>query len=232
MKILPFGAVVAVLALSGCASVSVKNIERHAQAAQPPAVIYLQDYDTRGGNWKITSRSRTPEQFKGEVAELLSKNLAADLEGFLHVPVHRVGSRKDLPPNGWLVTGRFIRVSEGNPAGRILFGLGIGSSKVETETIVFDGRSRGAILQFATTGGSNAYPGALISSGPASSVISGVSQAMRGVNDDTKRTARMVTASMAEFEAEKGWIKPSSLKPKKPGQFQILQPQTASGKLF
>src|SRR3954453_10216893 len=86
MKILPFGAVAAVLALSSCASVSVKNIERHAQAAQPPAVIYLQDYDTRGGNWKITSRSRTPEQFKGEAAELLSKNLAADLEGFLHVP--------------------------------------------------------------------------------------------------------------------------------------------------
>lgn len=225
MKLLPLCATVAIASLTGCASISVKNVEkRSARVSAPPAVIYVADYDTGGGNWKITSRSRSPEQYKAEVAEILAKELSSDAAAFLKIPVQRVGRSRAVPPNGWLVSGRFTRVSEGNPAGRIIIGLGVGSSKLETETMVIDGRVHGPILQFATTGGSNAIPGLIFSSGPGSAVVTGVSQAMRGVSDDAKRTSRQITASLAEYELEKGWIKTSSLKVKKPGEYQLLQP--------
>ncbi|HEV7406094.1 MAG TPA: DUF4410 domain-containing protein [Chthoniobacteraceae bacterium] len=225
MKLFPLLAVAVVLSLTGCASISVKNVEkRAARVPAPPAVIYVADYDTGGGSWNITSISRKPEQYKAEVAEILAKELTADATAFLKIPTQRVGRSKAVPPNGWLVSGKFTRVSEGSPAGRIIIGLGVGSTKLETETTVTDGRVHGPILHFATTGGSNALPGMIFSSGPGSAVVTGVSQAMRGVSDDAKRTSRQITASLAEYELEKGWIKTSSLKVKKPGEYQLLQP--------
>jgi hypothetical protein len=115
-------------------------------------------------------------------------------------------------------------VSEGNPAGRIIVGLGVGGTKLETETTVIDGRVHGPILHFATTGGSNATPGMILSSGPGSAVVTGVTQAMRGVSDDAKRTSRQITAELAEYEVEKGWMKTTDLKVKRPGEYQLLQP--------
>lgn len=225
MKLFPLCALAIVLSLTGCASISVKNVEkRAARVPGPPAVIYVADYDTSGGDWKITSISRKPEQYKDEVAGILAKELVLDLSAFLKVPVRRVGHSRAVPPNGWLVSGRFNRVSEGNPAERIIVGLGWGASKLETETDVTDGRVHGSILRFATTGGSNAIPGLLLSSGPGSAVVTAVSQAMKGVHDDAKRTSRQITAALAEYEVEKKWMKTTSLKVKRPGEYQLLQP--------
>lgn len=225
MKLFPLCAAAVVLSLTGCASISVKNVDkRAARVPGPPAVIYVADFETHGGDWKITSISRQTEQYKAEVADILAKELTADLSAFLKVPVQRVGRSRAVPPNGWLVTGRFTRVSEGNPAERIIVGLGWGGSKLETETTVLDGRVHGPFLHFATTGGSNAIPGMLLSSGPGSAVVTGVTQAMKGVHDDAKRTSRQITASLAEYEVEKGWIKTTSLKVKRPGEYQLLQP--------
>ena len=67
--------------------------------------------------------------------------LAGDLQAYLKVPVQAVGKSKTPPRNGWLVTGRITRLNEGNPAGRIIIGLGVGSTKIETETTVVDGRT-------------------------------------------------------------------------------------------
>ena len=223
MKFLPLSAAL-ILGLTGCASISVKDTQHAGRTPGRPAVIQVADFDTSGGNWKITSISRKPEQYKAEVAALLTKELVADLHAFLQVPVQAVGHAKTPPPNGWLVTGKFTRVSEGNPAGRILVGLGLGSSKLETQTVVYDGRTRGPFLSFATTGGSNAVPGMLLSSGPGSAAFTAVTQAMRGVNDDTKRTSRMITASLVEVGESKGWIKGSELKVKRPGEYQLIQP--------
>jgi hypothetical protein len=225
MKLFSLCAAAAILSLTGCASISVKNVEkRAARVATPPAVIYVADFDTSGGDWKITSISRNHEQYKAEVASILAKELTADLHAFLKVPVQHVGRARVAPPNSWLVTGRFTRVSEGSPAGRIIVGLGVGGTKLETETTVIDGRVHGPILHFATTGGSNATPGMILSSGPGSAVVTGVTQAMRGVSDDAKRTSRQITAELAEYEVEKGWMKTTDLKVKRPGEYQLLQP--------
>jgi hypothetical protein len=203
----------------------VTGVRQDAQPKAKPARFYVADFDTRGGQWNVTSRTRTPEQFRGETANALADALVANLSAYLG-PAQRVGNSRGVPRDGWLITGRFIRVNEGNPAARIVVGLGAGGSKMETETIVLDGTAGGRkVLQFGTTGGSNAMPGMIISSGPGGVVTNALQQAGRGVRDDTKRTARMITASLAETMQQRGWIDNARLKTKRPGQFQILQPQ-------
>ncbi|MHA3771031.1 DUF4410 domain-containing protein [Verrucomicrobiota bacterium sgz303538] len=225
MKTFPLVASAILALFSGCASVSVTGVRQHAEAVRRPAQFYVANFDTRGGQWNITSRSRTPEQFKRETANALADALTANMNAYVG-PTRRIGNTRAVPADGWLITGRFIRVSEGNPAARIIVGLGAGGSKMETETVVLDGASGGRpVLQFATTGGSNAMPGMIISSGPAGAVSNAVQQATRGVRDDTKRTARMITASVAEAMVQRGWLESARLKTKQPGKFQILQPQ-------
>lgn len=222
---LPILCAASVLVFSGCASVSVTNVNKRGEGNARPARYYVADFETDEGQWNITSRSRTDEQYKKEVANALAETLTANINAYLG-PAQRVGNSRAVPRDGWLVTGRFIRVNEGSPAARIIVGLGAGGSKLETETVVLDGTGRGnAILQFGTTGGSNAMPGAIISSGPGGVVSNAVQQANRGIKDDTKRTARMITASLAEYMVQRGWLDNAPLKPKRPGQFQLLQPQ-------
>lgn len=226
MKKFPLIASALLALLSGCASVSVVGVRERAEAARPPARFYVADFDTRYGDWNITSQSRTHEQYRRETANALAENLTANLNAYLG-PARRVGNARRAPADGWLITGRFIRVSEGSPAARIIVGLGAGGSKMETETIVIEGASGRPVLQFATTGGSNAMPGMIVSSGPAGAVSNAVQQAGRGVRDDTKRTARMITASLTEYMVHRGWIDEARLKVKHPGEFQLLQPQGA-----
>jgi hypothetical protein len=212
---------------SGCASVSVTDVRRGAESNQRPRQFYVADFDTSRGQWEVTSRSRSEEQFRRETADALAEALTANLNAYVG-PARRIGNSRAVPPDGWLITGRFTRVSEGNPATRIIVGLGAGGSKMETQTTIIDGSSRRPVLEFTTTGGSNAMPGAIVATGPAGVVTNAVYQAGRGVSDDTKRTARMITASVAEQMAQRGWLDRSRLRTKRPGEFQLLQPQGSS----
>lgn len=212
-----------VLFFTGCASVSVRNVERRSGPAHRPSAFYVADFDTADGAWKVTSRSKTVPQFKRDTQNLLAEALVADLNYYLG-PAQRVGRSTRIPPDGWLVTGRFIRVSEGSPGLRIVIGLGAGGTKMETETLV-SSQSHSRFLRFGTSGGSNAMPGMIASTGPVNSVANVVQQASRGVRDDTKRTARMITGSIAEYMVERGWLANARLKAKHPGEFQLLQPQ-------
>jgi hypothetical protein len=222
---LGLGLAAAVFFLTGCASVSVRGTQRRAEAAQRPAVIHVANFDTSSGDWKITSRSKTLPEFKADVSNLLAEALTAQLNAHV-APARRAPDARTAPPGGWLLTGRFTRVNEGALAARMLVGLGAGGSKMETETLVFDSATPGGpFLRFATTGGSNAMPGMLISSGPGGVVTNALQQANKGTRDDTKRTARMITASVAEYMAARGWSSNPSLKVKRPGSFQLLQPQ-------
>lgn len=215
-------AAAAVLSFTGCSSVSVTG-KRQTAGAQKPAVIYVENYDTGSGEWNVTSRSKTSAQFRRDTADGLSQALVTSISRYLGTPAQRTSGRS-VPPGSWLVTGRFIRVNEGNPAARMILGLGAGGSKMETETLVYDGSApRSPFLRFGTTGGSNAMPGMIISSGPVGAVANLAQQSSRGVRDDTKRTARMVTASLGEYMSDRGWIDSAGLKTKKPGQFQLLQ---------
>jgi hypothetical protein len=82
-------------------------------------------------------------------------------------------------------------------------------------------------LNFATTGGSNAMPGAALNTNPASVILTGAGQAKLGVKDDSNRTGKMIAAEIIDYMNKRGWIARERLKPKRPGEFQRLQPQTS-----
>jgi Domain of unknown function (DUF4410) len=54
--------------------------------------------------------------------------------------------------SAWLVTGEFVRVTQGSRALRGLVGLGAGGTKLETAVRVYDlsHLSKGPVLQFET----------------------------------------------------------------------------------
>ena len=77
---------------------------------------------------------------------------------------------------------------------------------METIVRVYDlsGRSKEPVLQFETTGGSNAEPGAIFG-GAFGALPHAIRNAgLRGVSDDTARTAREITAMVGDYYTKHG----------------------------
>ncbi len=214
--------------LSSCASVSVKGEKRAAQQpVQKPAKIYVADFGTLQGNYKIQGEpGKNPEAFKKKTAETLTAYLVPAISKHV-APAQRSSSVGGLPTSGWLVAGEFLRVNTGSRILRSGVGLGAGGTKMETRVLVFDLASgTEPFLVFETTGGSNAMPGLLTSTGPASAAFSMATQAMMGVTDDAARTSRMITGALNSYLVERGWLdKSQAYSVKKLGQYQLIHEQ-------
>ncbi|MGA1124230.1 MAG: DUF4410 domain-containing protein [Chthoniobacterales bacterium] len=195
------GVALAAALLAGCASVGVKEDNWTDQRPTLPTRVYVADYGVpaevlavdRGGEELEAFRRSTAENFTGELCERISKRIAPA------VPLEK-GTR---PAKGtWVVEGSFLRVNQGSRLLRSLVGLGAGGTKMEVRTIVSSVGARGVkrkIAEIETTGGSNAEPGLLTVPAPIGGGIRAVvSLANTGVTKDQERTARMITAAMAE----------------------------------
>lgn len=217
----------AVALLSSCASVSVKDEHRAGnQPRQKPAKIYVQDFGTERGTYKIGGDAgKDPAAFKKKTAETLSNYLVAGFSKHV-APAQRVAGA-GVPKGGWLVTGEFVRVNTGSRILRSGVGLGAGGTKMETRVAVYDAASGSQpFLTFETTGGSNAMPGLLTSTGPVSAAFSMTTQAMMGVTDDAARTSRMIIGTLAEYLVDHGWLaKSKSYSAKRPGKYQLVHEQ-------
>lgn len=212
--------------LSSCASVSVRGERRTTgKPIQKPAKIYIADFATTGAYKIAGSESKDPEAFKKKIAGVLANYTLKSVNDHC-VPAERVASTRGLPRNGWLVTGEFVRVNTGSRILRAGVGLGAGGSKMETRVSVTDLSTGQTFLTFETTGGSNAMPGLLESSGPGSAVISMTSQAMMGVTDDSARTGRMIAGELNGVLIEHGWLsKDKKYSSKKLGDYQLVHEQ-------
>ncbi len=219
---------IALTLLSSCASVSVKGEHRSAkQPAQKPAKVYVADFGTQQGTYKIAGNvGKDPEAFKKKTAETLAAYLVKGINDHV-APAERASSVGGLPKSGWLVAGEFVRVNTGSRLLRSGVGLGAGGTKMETRVLVFDLASgTEPFLTFETTGGSNAMPGLMTSTGPASAAFSIMTQAMMGVTDDAARTSRMITGALNSYLIERGWLdKSQSYSVKKLGKYQLVHEQ-------
>jgi hypothetical protein len=187
--------------LCGCASVSVKEDKWTQERLALPKRIYVKDYDVpvpaldvdRTGAELEEFRRTTADNFNKELCERISKRIAPA------VPLAE-GARPER--GSWVVEGSFSRLNQGSRLLRSLVGLGAGGTKMEARTVVSVVGSRGTkktIAEIETTGGSNAEPGILTFPTPIGGGIRAVvSLAKTGVTADQLRTARMITAAMAE----------------------------------
>jgi hypothetical protein len=194
--------------LAGCASVGVKEDRWTQEPLSVPTRVYVAQYDVpagalavdRGGEELEEFRRVTAKNFADELRERISKRIAPA------VPLE-AGMR---PGKGsWVVEGSFLRVNQGSRLLRSLVGLGAGGTKMEVRTIVSSVDARGRkkkIAEIETTGGSNAEPGMLTFPTPIGGGIRAVvSLAKTGVTADQRRTARMITAAMAEKLEAQGY---------------------------
>lgn len=213
------------LLLSSCASVSVKcETCAKSKPMQKPSKIYVADFGTAQGAFKIAGEeAKNPEAFKKKTSDMLARYVAKSV-GEHVAPTERAANTRGLPRSGWLITGEFIRVNTGSRELRAIVGLGAGGSKMETRVSVIDLAGNGQpFLTFETTGGSNAMPGLLESSGPGSAVISMTTQSMMGVTDDSARTSRMIAGELNTYMIERGWIsKDKAYSVKKLGKYQLI----------
>jgi len=197
--------------LAGCASVSVKEDQWSAERLALPKRVYIRNYELppevlavdRKGEELETFRKTTADNFTKELCERISKRIAPA------VPL----TEKTRPQKGdWVVEGRFTQVKQGSRLLRSLVGLGAGGTKMEARTTVSLVGARGTkktIAEIETTGGSNAEPGLLTFPTPIGGGIRAVlSLAKTGVTSDQRRTARMISAAMAEKLEKQGYKLP------------------------
>ena len=200
--------------LPGCASVSVKEDKWAPERLALPKRVYVADYEVpadvlavgRSGEDLEEFRKAKVENFSAELCERISKRIAPA------VPLAK-GVRPEK--GSWVVEGRFLRVNQGSRLLRSVVGLGAGGTKMDVLTVVSLVGPRGerkTIGKIETTGGSNAEPGMLTFPTPVGGGIRAlVSLAKTGVTADQQRTARMITAAMAERLQFQGNVLPGKM---------------------
>jgi hypothetical protein len=197
-----------IAALSGCASVSVKQGATYA-VPHMPQQIYVEGFDTTQGEWNVDRQDTDLADFQQNLQNMLSTGISTDLTNKL-IPASVTSSAQSLAPqNAWVIRGEFVRVNQGSRALRAIVGFGAGGTKLETVVHVYDlqaGYSGIPFMSFATTGGSGALPGAVASGGPIGAAVSGVAGSAKGLTHDAERTSRMITAQISEYMYRSGWI--------------------------
>jgi len=207
------------LALVSCASVSVEDgTERVTR--KMPEMIYVMDFSTSHSDFQVDRAGGELAEFKKNLQLMLKTAMVADLTDRLVPAVPGTKSDGSRNKNAWLVRGEFTTVDQGSRLLRSAIGFGAGGSKVETRVQVYDLAQNPGMpfLTFSTTGGSGSEPGAILAftTDPLELAIGGVSGAAHGLSEDTKRTAREITAEFSNYMYQRGWIPEDQwIKPKR-----------------
>jgi len=215
------GGLVFSAALSSCASVSEVNGTERPTSRMPELVCVL-PFTTAHGEFNVDRTGKELADFKENLQATLQTAMIDDLCDRLVPAVPARRSDWSKTKNAWLVRGKFTIVNQGSRLLRTAVGFGAGRTRIETQVDVYDlaGNSATPFLIFATTGGSGAQPGELIpvSDNPYLIGYGLASHAIHGLTEDSRRTAREITAVLSDYMYRHGWIAEEEwIKPKKAG---------------
>lgn len=202
------GLLIAAAVLAGCASVSVKEDRWTQEQLALPKRVHVADYEVPAEALAVDRTGAELEAFRQEKARNFTTELCQRITARI-APAVPLAAGPRPEKGSWVVEGRFLRVNQGSRLLRSMVGLGAGGTKMEARTIVSAVGARGAkrkIAEIETTGGSNAEPGLLTFPTPiGGSIRALVSLAKTGVTADQQRTARMITAALAEKLEAQGY---------------------------
>ncbi|MCE0523522.1 MAG: DUF4410 domain-containing protein [Methylacidiphilales bacterium] len=206
------------LALVSCASVSVEDGTEHA-TPKMPEIVYVTDFGAAHGDFQVDRTGKDLAEFKQNLQLMLKTAMTTDLTDRLVPAVAWRKSDASRHKNAWLVRGEFTTVYQGSRLLRGAIGFGAGATKLETHVEVYDlsQNSGTPFMTFSTTGGSNSEPGAIltVTTDPLSLAIGGIAGVAHGLSEDTKRTAREITAKFSDYMYHRGWISEQQwIKPK------------------
>jgi len=195
-------------ALAGCASVGVKEDQWTRERLVLPTRVYVKDYEVPATALAVDRTGADLEEFRRTTADNFTKELCERISKRI-APAVPIADGVRPEKGAWVVEGKFLRLNQGSRLLRSLVGLGAGGTKMEARTVVSVVEPRGSkkkIAEIETTGGSNAEPGMLTFPTPIGGGIRAVvSLAKTGVTADQRRTARMITAAMAEKLEAQGY---------------------------
>ncbi len=193
----------ATLFMGGCASVTVKQMNRD-QAIDPrqrPTQLVITPFQVDGSRVKEHPARKEPGRLASETQLLIGMFLKEELPK-LEVPVSASARGGG---NTWIISGKVTRVEEGSRFLRMGIGLGAGGTKLETDVEVRLASARTPFLRFSTTGGSNAMPGAATTPIPFSALPAALMNSKDGITADAARTARMIASSLSQYMGTRGW---------------------------
>lgn len=225
------------IVLAGCAGASVANqVSNVPVNNNRPATVYVypfavtaQDVTLNQGFFQKTYRNLSDEnQTQGQLQVAQSTALAManamvqELQslGFTASAVAR--GAQISGQNLLIVDGQFTDINEGNRLRRMVIGLGVGSSTLDTKVQVYqmaNGTTQ-QIMDFTTHADSGEMPGAALTA-PAGAAVGGTAAAVSmGVNLAAgagkaytsatgvmaKRSADKAVAYMSQYFATQGWI--------------------------
>lgn len=185
-----------------------------------------------------TTAAERKEQIGKAAADALAQRLVNDFQGLGFETVQ--SSAAAASGDELLVTGKFIDVDEGARLRRVVIGFGVGASKMDTQVEVYrvSAGARQKIMQFATHADSGKMPGAIVLAPVGVAAAGGVTAAGAAAEGAVAggktynssaailadKTADQISAYLAHYFAERGWISPEKAKSEK---VNIVQPSTA-----
>jgi len=220
----------------GCAGAQVTQSSSAAPiSATPPTAVVIYpfavdaaDVSLNSGIFQVAYRNMSGEdqsaqqdQLAHQTAQNICVQVATDLtqQGITTTCLQR-----GIPPTGnnvLILDGQFTDISEGNRLRRMVIGLGVGASKVDTVVQVIQKTPQGTteILDFATSADSGYMPGAGITGpagaaagGTAAAVSLGVNVAAGGVKNITSSTGYLVNKTsdqivqqLTNYYNRQGW---------------------------
>jgi hypothetical protein len=210
----------AAISLGGCASAKVSNETKSTPVAvTPPDKIYISTFDLStttitsdpgtltGRPRLIRLRQNDPTETLRKLADQLTDDLAADLND-ADLPAQRLSDDATQPTTGWLVTGQFLELQQGNNAQRAVIGFGAGNSDAQLYVAITDlaHPQDKSLINFNTDSTGNQTPGGGIGVVVAHSPWGMVVKFALGRNaseKDIRRTAQAISNEIAKFAGKK-----------------------------
>jgi hypothetical protein len=230
-------------ALSGCAGASVAPATNSMPiSSNRPSTVYVYPFATTAseitlnqGIFQRTYANLTNEnesQSQTELADQTAQDLATamvqELQG-LGFSVSQVPRGQQVSGNNALVVdGEFTDINQGNKLRRMVIGLGMGQSTLDTHVYVYQLANGGTqqIMNFTTHADSGSMPGAAIMGAPgaaaggaaaiasvgANVAAGGVKNYTSGMGNLSKQSADQAVAYMSQYFAGQAWIPQSMVK--------------------
>jgi hypothetical protein len=223
----------ALLCITGCARVSVENVNVRALGLPRPQMIYVHDFAVSADAVALDSglAARALEMAKGtetedrikigkEIARIVSENLVNEIRA-QGMPAQLAGP-VSVPGPTMTIEGQFVSIDEGSRVKRMVVGFGAGTSEIRTLVQVYEtaDESRRLVEDFYTTvkssrkpgmgpmAGAGAAAGRAASTAAASAGVGVLSARSQTVEADAKAAAAEIAKELAKFFAEQGWIAP------------------------
>ncbi|MGO9454914.1 MAG: DUF4410 domain-containing protein [Candidatus Binataceae bacterium] len=173
--------------------------------------------------FRRSSAEERQEEIGRDAAAVLAKETAKQLRK-TGLGATRIANDNDVSMRGdfLLVTGRLIDVSEGNRVTRVVFGLGMGESRLATEVHVFRvvNGEKAEVLTFTTHAYSGKMPGVATSMGFGElflgpiTLIAGIEDAVSSgqkiyssqIEYLSSESGDQVARYLSQYSASEGWI--------------------------